>query len=126
MNETTTRDSFAIAQVQKTAAHRKRSSVKRDAEEFRSRHSELSWQSDGDTSRCTKCNVKFTLTNRKRKLHCGETLRQTQPEEVILEPWEDDSLDLDPKFYEDTRDKAPESLVPLPGAVINITIDLFI
>ena len=52
-----------------------------------------------------------------RKLHCNETLRQTQPEseEAILEPWEDDSLDWDPQFYVNTKDKKPE-FVPLPSA----------
>ena len=53
-----------------------------------------------------------------RKLHCNETLRQTQPEseEAILEPWEDDSLDWDPQFYVNTKDKKPE-FVPLPSAL---------
>jgi len=32
----------------------------------------------------------------KRKLHCNETLRQTQPEDFLLEPWEEDSLDWQP------------------------------
>lgn len=68
MSEFNSRDS--IAQVQRAATVRRRSTVKKDAEEFQNRHSELSWQEDTQITRCSSCNTKFTLTNRKH--HCRE------------------------------------------------------
>ena len=44
MSDITNRDS--IVQVQRAATVRRRSTVKRDAEEFQNRHGELAWQDD--------------------------------------------------------------------------------
>jgi hypothetical protein len=63
----------SITKIQRNSILRRRSSVNKDAEEFKKRQvnlgqQEIAWQKDSESSCCNDCRKRFGLSNRRH--HC--------------------------------------------------------